>query len=44
MLRNVFFGHLHSTSQSEVVEDKIEDIEYKMVSCDYTNFRLIKIT
>lgn len=38
------YGHLHGTSQIGLIEGKINKIDYKMVSCDYTNFELIKIT
>lgn len=37
------YGHLHGASQKEVVEGNIKDIEFKMVSCDYTDFKLIKL-
>lgn len=37
------YGHLHGASQKEVVEGIIKGIEFKMVSCDYTDFKLIKI-
>ena len=37
------YGHLHGNAHNEIKEGKIEGIEFKMVSCDYTNFELIKI-
>lgn len=37
------YGHLHGKSQSNVIEGLYNNIEYKMVSCDYTDFKLIKI-
>lgn len=37
------YGHLHGKSQSNVIEGLYNNIEYKMVSCDYTNFKLIRI-
>ncbi len=37
------YGHLHGTAQKEIKEGKIENIEFKMVSCDYTDFKLVKI-
>lgn len=39
----VIYGHLHGASQNEILPEIINKIEYKMVSCDYTNFDLIKI-
>ena len=43
-VKKCIYGHLHGLSQQGLVEGKINDIDYKMVSCDYTNFELIKIT
>ena len=37
------YGHLHGASQKEVIEGNIRNIQFKMVSCDYTNFKLTKI-
>ena len=37
------YGHLHGNAHKEIKEGKIEGIEFKMVSCDYTKFELIKI-
>jgi len=37
------YGHLHGPSQKYVIEGLIDNIEYIMVSCDYTNFDLIKL-
>ena len=37
------YGHLHGNSHYEIKEGKIENIELKMVSCDYTDFKLVKI-
>lgn len=42
-VKQCIYGHLHGTSQINVIEGKIEDIDYKMVSCDYTKFEPIKI-
>jgi len=42
-VKKCIYGHLHGTSQSEVIEGIISGIEFKMVSCDYTEFKLIKI-
>lgn len=39
----VIYGHLHGVTKKDVIEEIINEIEYKMVSCDYTNFKLIKI-
>ncbi len=37
------YGHLHGNAQKEVKEGLIEQINFKMVSCDYTDFKLIEI-
>ena len=37
------YGHLHGKTHEEAVERKINNVEYIMTSCDYTNFKLIKI-
>lgn len=42
-VKKCIYGHLHGTSQTDVVEGIIEGIDYKMVSCDYTKFELIRI-
>ena len=42
-VKKCIYGHLHGTSQTDVIKGIIEGIDYKMVSCDYTKFELIKI-
>lgn len=42
-VKTCIYGHLHGASQKEVIEGKIKNIQFKMVSCDYTNFKLIQI-
>ncbi len=37
------YGHLHGFGHSKVREGIIDGIEYKMVGCDYTGFKLIKL-
>lgn len=37
------YGHLHGNAQKEIKDGIIDNINFKMVSCDYTNFELIKI-
>lgn len=37
------YGHLHGKTQEEGITGKINNIEYIMASCDYTDFKLIKI-
>lgn len=42
-VKSCIYGHLHGKSQSNIIEGLYNGIEYKMVSCDYTDFKLIKI-
>lgn len=37
------YGHLHGAAHKSVVEGIHYGIEYQMVSCDYTDFKLIKL-
>lgn len=37
------YGHLHGPSHKEAKEGIIEGIEFKLVSCDYTEFELSKL-
>lgn len=38
------YGHLHGYGHFMVKEGVIDNIDYKMVSCDYTKFDIIKLT
>ena len=42
-VKKCLYGHLHGPAHRYIVEKKIDDIEYIMISCDYTDFKLIKI-
>ncbi len=37
------YGHLHGQSHKEAIEGMVENIMFQLVSCDYTQFRLIKL-
>ena len=37
------YGHLHGPSHKEAKEGIIKEIDFKLVSCDYTGFQLIKL-
>lgn len=43
-VKECIYGHLHGKSQEEAIEGIINDIKYTMVSCDYTHFKLVKIS
>ena len=42
-VQTCLYGHLHGNTHKDVIEGKIQGINLKMVSCDYTNFELIKL-
>lgn len=42
-VKKCIYGHLHGIPKNSALEGIFYDIEYKMVSCDYTDFELIKI-
>lgn len=43
-VKTCIYGHLHGeTAHKEAKQGKIKEIDFKLVSCDYTNFDLVKI-
>ena len=42
-VKKCIYGHLHGFGHSKIKEGNINDIEYKMVSVDYTGFDVIKL-
>lgn len=42
-VKKCVYGHLHGYGHSKVKEGIINDVEYVMVSCDYTNFNVVKL-
>lgn len=42
-VKKCIYGHLHGQAQEDGVCGIVNNIEYIMTSCDYTNFKLIKI-
>lgn len=42
-VKKCLYGHLHGKSHDEAVEGIIENIEFKLVSADYLNFKLKKV-
>ena len=43
-VKNCIYGHLHGeTAHKEAKEGNINEINFKLVSCDYTNFDLIEV-
>ncbi|MDD6735431.1 MAG: serine/threonine protein phosphatase, partial [Clostridiales bacterium] len=37
------FGHIHLSGAKNVVEGDIDGIEYRLVSCDYSEFMPVKL-
>ena len=42
-VKRCYYGHLHSIAIQEAVEGNYEGIEFKLVSADGLNFKLLKI-
>ena len=42
-VKKCFYGHLHSTSIQEAVDGNYFGIEFKLVSADGVDFKLVKI-
>lgn len=42
-VKKCIYGHLHGFGHSQVREGKIDGVEYHMVGCDYTKFKLIEL-
>jgi hypothetical protein len=42
-IKTCLYGHLHGKAQEGLIEGIHDGINYIMVSCDYTNFKVVKI-
>ena len=42
-IKKCYYGHLHGNSIKDAVEGKYFGIEFKLVSCDGLDFKLLKI-
>ena len=42
-IKRCYYGHLHGKSHQDAVEGDFQGINFKLVSCDYLNFELLKI-
>ncbi len=42
-VKKCIYGHLHGPSHKDAKEGLIEGIEFRLVSCDYTGFRLVEL-
>ncbi len=42
-IKKCYYGHLHSSSIKDAVEGEYYGVDFKLVSCDALNFKLIKV-
>ena len=42
-IKRCYYGHLHGKSHQDAVEGIVDGIEFKLISADYLNFKLLKI-
>ena len=42
-VKKCIYGHLHGFAHSLIKEGMIDGVQYVMVGCDYTGFKLIKL-
>ena len=42
-IKRCYYGHLHGASHKEAIEGIVEEIEFKLISADYLDFKLKKI-
>ena len=43
-IKRCYYGHLHGRSHQDAVEGIVDGIEFKLISADYLNFDVIKVT
>lgn len=43
-IKRCYYGHLHGKSHQDAVEGIVDGIEFKLISADYLNFDVIKVT
>ena len=42
-IKKCYYGHLHGDAHKEAVQGKVDGIEFRLISSDYTEFNLVKI-
>lgn len=43
-IKKCYYGHLHGKSHQDAVEGIVDGIEFRLISADYLNFDVIKVT
>ena len=43
-IKRCYYGHLHGKSHQDAVEGIVDGIEFKLISADYLNFDVIRVT
>ena len=43
-VKKCLYGHLHGVAHADALQGNVLGIDFKLVSCDYTNFSLIRVT
>lgn len=43
-IKRCYYGHLHGRSHQDAIEGIVDGIEFKLISADYLNFDVIKVT
>lgn len=43
-IKRCYYGHLHGKSHQDAVEGLVDGIDFKLISADYLNFDVIKVT
>ena len=42
-VKKCIYGHLHGEAHKEAIQGNVGGIELQLVSCDFTDFKLIKL-
>lgn len=41
-ITKVFYGHVHN-NHDRVIQGKYENVQYQLITCDYTDFKIVKV-
>lgn len=42
-ITKVFYGHVHKNHE-RVIQGRFSNVDYRLITCDYTDFKIVKIT